>query len=446
MLPFADWLPRQRWFSGRNRTIQSAVPVQVTSLEPSLDHVIVGVSYEDGEVEHYQVFVAWDHHLAAEFEAVATIGSDGDRTGYDALFNESAAQRVVALIHSGAQIDGLRFTPEPGVPNAVAAPARVVEAEQSNTSVVFERTAILKVFRRIVAGVNPDIELNRVLARAGCPHTAPLLGAIEGVDDAGQSVSLAMLNDYVEDAADGWAMAETSARDLYAEVDLQADEVGGDFAAESDRLGEAVAVVHRMLADELGTTVAPPPVADMAARLDAAVDAVPELAQYASAARDVFEGTGGELVTHQRIHGDLHLGQALRTTDHWILIDFEGEPGRPMSERRRPDSPLRDVAGMLRSYEYAALQLLSGEDGDGPLAYRAQEWIRRNQNAFCDGYSAVAGSDPRDRWSLLRAYGLDKALYEAWYETRHRPSWRWIPLQSITRLLDTREGMAWAPG
>src|SRR5690606_18747112 len=236
---------------------------------------------------HYQVFVAWDHHLAAEFEAVATIGSDGDRTGYDALFNESAAQRVVALIHSGAQIDGLRFTPEPGVPNAVAAPARVVEAEQSNTSVVFERTAILKVFRRIVAGVNPDIELNRVLARAGCPHTAPLLGAIEGVDDAGQSVSLAMLNDYVEAAADGWAMAETSARDLYAEVDLQADEVGGDFAAESDRLGEAVAVVHRMLADELGTTVAPPPVADMAARLDAAVDAVPELAQYASAARDV---------------------------------------------------------------------------------------------------------------------------------------------------------------
>src|SRR5690606_38297741 len=198
------------------------------------------------------------------------------------------------------------------------------------------------------------------LARAGCPHTAPLLGAIEGVDDAGQSVSLAMLNDYVEDAADGWAMAETSARDLYAEVDLQADEVGGDFAAESDVLGEAVAVVHRMLADELGTTVAPPPVADMAARLDAAVDAVPEPAQYASAARDVFEGTGGELVTHQRIHGDLHLGQALRTTDHWILIDFEGEPGRPMSERRRPDSPLRDVAGMLRSYEYAALQLLSG--------------------------------------------------------------------------------------
>lgn len=446
MLPFAEWLPQQRWYSGRHRTIRSADPVQVTPLEVDLDHVVIAVSYQDGEVEHYQIFVAWDHQPVNEFEVVATIGSDGDRTGYDALFDEQATQRILALIQSDARVDGLRFAPEPGAQLPVSAPARVVEAEQSNTSVVFERSAILKVFRRVVAGVNPDIELNRVLGRARCPHTAPLLGAIEGVDDLGQPVSLAMVNDYVENSADGWAIAVASARDLYAEADLRADEVGGDLAAESYRLGEAVAVVHRMLATELGVTAAPPPLEEMSARLDAAVHAVPELARHAEAAREVFRAAGSEPIAHQRIHGDLHLGQVLRTPEHWLLIDFEGEPGRPMSERRRPDSTLRDVAGMMRSYEYAALHLLSGESDERPLAYRAQEWSRRNQNAFCDGYAATFGSDPRENEPLLRAYTLDKVLYEAWYEARHRPSWSWIPLQSITRLLGSREGMAWISG
>lgn len=446
MLPFDEWLPQQRWFAGRDRTVQSANPVQVTPLEADLDHVIVAVSYQDGEVEHYQVFVGWDHQPADEFEVVATIGADGDRTGYDALFSEHGARRVLAMIQSGARVGGLRFVPEPGAQLPVDASPWVMEAEQTNTSVVFERAAILKVFRRIVAGVNPDIELSRVLGRARCPHVAPLLGAIEGVDDIGQPISLAMVNDYVENSADGWAMAVASARDLYAEGDLRADEVGGDFAAESYRLGEAVAVVHRMLADELGVTTAPPPVAEMTARLDVAVRAVPELADQAEAARRVLCDAGAEPVPLQRVHGDLHLGQVLRTPDHWLLIDFEGEPGRPMAERRRPDSALRDVAGMLRSYEYAALQLLSGEASEEQLAYRAQEWIRRNQTAFCDGYAATSGSDPREHGPLLRAYALDKALYEAWYEARHRPSWGWIPLQSITRLLGSPEGAAWTTG
>jgi maltokinase len=447
MLPYADWLPHQRWYAGRHRDLVAAQPVAVTPLHEHLDHVLLEASYADGSVERYQLFVGWDSEPVEEFTGVAMIGTDPDtgRTGYDALFHEPAAQQLLALIDTGARRGDLRFSPEPGAELPTDAAAWVVEAEQSNTSVVFDRAAILKVFRRIVPGVNPDLELGRVLARAGCPHVAALRGAIDGTDERGRPLSLAMVSAYAENAADGWSMATASARDLFAEVDLRADEVGGDFAAESHRLGEAVAVVHQVLAEHLGTSLAPPPVDMMSERLSEVVHAVPDLADQVPAARETFARVADEPPAEtQRIHGDLHLGQVLRTPEGWLLIDFEGEPGAPLAERRRPDSVLRDVAGMLRSYEYAAYHLLVGEQEDEQLAYRAREWIDHNVAAFCDGYTAAAGFDPRGRPALLAAYELDKALYEAAYEARHRPSWLWIPLQSINRLLGEPRSALWA--
>jgi maltokinase len=301
----------------------------------------------------------------------------------------------------------------------------------------------MKVFSRLHPCVNPDIEIQGALTRLGAKHVPALLGSV-AVEHDGEPWSLAMLQEFLTTASDGWELAKTSVRDLMAEADLHAEEAGGDFAAEARRLGAAVADVHAELAAAFGQRPAQRDevrarAEQMTARLEHALTVLPQLAEVADGLRARYEefASSAAPLSLQRIHGDLHLGQALRTVRRWVVIDFEGEPMAELSARRQPDSVLRDIAGMLRSFEYAAYHRVIEIGWQAQLAYRAGEWAERNRSAFCDGYAEAAGRDPRAETAALRAFVADKAVYEAVYEARHRPDWLGIPLASLHRLADS---------
>jgi maltokinase len=371
----------------------------------------------------------------------AVIGTDGKRILYDAAHDSELTHVLMQMLAGAEDENGLRCRHLPGTELETDLTSIVMGAEQSNTSIVFGDLYILKLFRKVAKGLNPDLEITRALHEAGSTAVVPPLAWLE-TDLDGEPTTLGMMQPFLRGASEGWALAVTSVRDLYAEADLHADEVGGDFAGESERLGATTAEVHALLARVLPSRLADEAenaatAKQMHERLDAAVAVVPELAPYADGLRAAYDAVaalpGG--VPVQRIHGDLHLGQALRVDDGWKIIDFEGEPARPLSERTALMSPLRDVAGMLRSFDYAAQHLLAEQPSSHGLAYRANEWAERNRDAFCDGYARACGRDPREDTVLLRAMELDKAVYEVVYEARNRPSWLPIPLGSIERLV-----------
>jgi maltokinase len=203
----------------------------------------------------------------------------------------------------------------------------------------------------------------------------------------------------------------------------------------------ATAQVHADLAVAFGTSeLGPDAIRELAEqmfrRLDLAIAAVPELAAYADKIGDAFSKLAKltEPVAAQRVHGDYHLGQVMRTQSGWVVLDFEGEPASPLAQRRARSSPLRDVAGMLRSFDYAARHQLLTHPDRAALAPAAGDWVRRNGEAFCAGYATAGGVDPERNSVLLRALVLDKAVYEVIYEARNRPNWLAIPLESIAEV------------
>ncbi|MBT1665281.1 hypothetical protein KK093_05765 [Curtobacterium flaccumfaciens pv. flaccumfaciens] len=314
--------------------------------------------------------------------------------------------------------------------------ARVLTGEQSNTSVICDTESgdrvIIKVFRVLHHGDNPDVTTQLALTAAGSRRVPRVYGALRadwpdvGRPDGTATGHLAFAQEFLPGLDDAWRVA------------LQEAQAGTPFGDRAEQLGTALADVHRTLAGALPTEPADAPrrdaaVATMHARLDTAAREAPAVADHADAVRAVYaraaDATWPDL---QRIHGDLHLGQVLSAPDPrgWVFLDFEGEPLRPLDERSLPDVTLRDVAGMLRSFDYVA----------GALAHDAEPvdaaaWAAEARARFLEGYQRGTGADLAAHSALLDAFELDKAVYEVVYETRNRPDWVGIPLAAVARLV-----------
>ncbi|AOT61139.1 MULTISPECIES: maltokinase N-terminal cap-like domain-containing protein [Streptomyces] len=429
------WLPRRRWFAGKGKPVTGFALVSATELlppgpaGPGLLHLLVrvqqpGLTASASPGDCYQLLLgvcdALPPRLAPALIGRVTGGPLAGRTVYEALQDPRLAALLLERLRSPGTIGPLRFHRTVAIPDGL--PPRVLDAEQSNTSLVYGDAYILKIFRRIHPGANPDLELPLALARAGCarvPAPVAWYEAGSGPDGA----TLGVLQPYLRGSQDGWQLA------------LEALAAGRDFVPEAHALGRATAEVHTALAEALPTVrlarrQARELAVAMSRRLDAATQAVPALMPYVPGLRAAFEtvaalAENGGTWRAQRVHGDLHLGQALRSADgEWSVIDFEGEPTKPLAERRRPQPPVRDVAGMLRSFDYAA-------HSHHPLDPR---WAERCREAYCAGYAEASGRDPRAEAALLRAYETDKAVYEVVYEARHRPDWLRVPMAAVERL------------
>ncbi|MCW2866810.1 MAG: hypothetical protein JWR20_998 [Marmoricola sp.] len=447
------YLADARWFAGKGRTHEVVEVTRVGTLPgpPAVTIDLVTVRYPgvDGapdEVEHYQMPLS---HYAEPQERIAhaSLGPHlddelGQVHSYDAVHDREAMGvylRAFATTEpdSSQPYGGLTFHRLPGHDLDLESHSTLFRGEQSNSSVAFGDDSLMKVFRKVTPGRNPDIEVHRALTAAGSTHVAALYGWIEH-----EQFDLAMIQQFLRTAADGWDLALVSARNLFAEADLHAEEVGGDFAGEAHRLGVAVSEVHALLREEFGTSPldAGARAEGMRRQLEAAAAVVPELGQWSESLQAVYARMADLETEAQRVHGDLHLGQTLRTSLGWKLVDFEGEPAKPLEDRRLPDSPWRDVAGMLRSFDYAAQSVVKdlhgGEDPGSQIAYRAREWVARNREAFLAGYAqgrSDAGGSPlsADELTLVDAYEADKAVYEVVYEARNRPTWLDIPLAAL---------------
>jgi len=436
-------LAGQRWFASQasveepDVSLLSATHLAGTQAHGSLWQVLVRA---DGDV--YQLVVVLrdtsEAGCSAGVDPKTVVSALGDLVVCDALGDPEAAIRLLEVISGGSQSAEL---------------CRPVTSEQSNTSVIFDDRLILKVFRRLRPGRNPDAEVTSALAGAGFASVAAPV-----VVWGDETYDYAFGQTYLAGGSDGWALALASLRDLYSLYDSSGGpepaEAGGDFAPEAARLGQVTAQMHLHLS-KLFQDASPAASSRQAgeaweallgsirARLAVATEKLgrdlnavgePLIARVAS-----FDGPGPTI----RVHGDLHLGQVMRTDQGWYVLDFEGEPDRPLSERLAPASALKDVSGMLRSFHYASRYSLGErERREWPLLRPAAiAWEARNRRAFLSGYRSQAGVDdllpePAAASAVMAFYELDKALYELDYEVAHRPEWAVIPLEALERLAD----------
>ena len=419
----------QRWFGSKTRSVAHGAVVDSVRLreeEPRLELQLIEIRFDTGTHEMYQLLV--------------------DDGGFDALADPQQARELVRLIRTGgvrhggegtvelASIDGLSFGQE-------LREARPIGGEQTNTSIVFDEQVILKVFRRLEAGINPELELLRFLTERGFENIARLEGwyAYTGRP---MDATLGIVQEFVRGGLDGWERA----------LDTM-DEDYDAFLESLHRLGEVTGTMHALLGSEPQDPNFSPeePSSEALGLLTASIDdeieevfvGLPE----GNEALDPIRGRGEEVRDRLRLlsqlgssgrvirhHGDFHLGQTLWTGDDWVLLDFEGEPARSLPERRRKRSPLRDVAGMLRSFAYAATASSFLRDTEAPPG-----WEQAVREEFLEGYrstidpSLVPSGSGMDK--LLAVFELEKAVYELRYELDHRPDWVAIPVAGISRML-----------
>lgn len=434
-----QWITHRRWFATKSQAIDSIEVLSATGIAlpgGEIEHVIARVTSQ-GRVDDYQLLLAKaDADYVSEFVHADSVISPGSHPVYELFGNTSRLVELQELFNQERTVGPITFHRTSEL--ELASTARVISSEQSNSSVIFGDQAIAKFYRRLIPGLNPDLEVG--LALSGSEQTAAVLAWMSG-QVGNDETTLAVMHRFFSTAVDGFEHALASVRDLIATPDISPDEAGGDFSSESQRLGEAIARVHMNLDEAFGSATMSSSdtellIAGMHRKLDEAIELVPALGRHESPLRAIYNSAGQLPIKLQRIHGDLHLGQVLRDTSGWVVLDFEGEPGTPLAERRRLAPSLRDVAGMLRSFDYAARQpLIANPHADIHLP-RTSQWAERNRRALLAGYTNVLPLDWQVTAPLMRALEAEKAVYEAVYEHRFRPDWIGIPLGGIERLVE----------
>ena len=442
-----SWMRRQRWYSTkavepRLRLLGSFELERAPETADDGSRIVTYFFCDDAPRTPRVYQVPLVARVRRDGDPAGFVGEAGGRCLYDGPVEEAYVAALAALMTGAGRADGehARSTGHSLGARIPVHSSRRLSAEQSNTSIVAEIDdgvlTLVKVFRVVQDGENPDISTLAALTAGGSERTPALLGWLSGswpgpdADDGMATGELALMQDFVPGAEDGWELAVSAA------------ERGEDFTERAFALGAGTAELHRLLAAVLPSR--PAEAGDVRAALDGmfrrltiTTTEVPEVEELRAAIATVYEAAAAApLPVLQRIHGDLHLGQVLYSSDRgWQFIDFEGEPLRPLAERALPDATMRDVAGMLRSFDYVAGSLARREP---PVDARA--WAADAREAYLDGYASVAGDVLHEFADLLTAFELDKAVYEITYEARHRPSWIPIPRAAVERLLDDAHG------